>query len=179
MLKKLFLVDILKVIDGFGSISQRHGSADPDPHQNITDPQHCIQAASSQRIQENSRQINDLLTFAQAMPRHVDLPSPLSSHKTTGSNSGDSTALSGLSSGSGTSDVGGAPAANYKNMQLSLISVQKQLTALKSLVERNSQALQAKEAKVAALEATSRQLALLLLTEANLTLCADTLAGGG
>ena len=25
-----------------GSISQRHGSADPDPHQNVMDPQHCI-----------------------------------------------------------------------------------------------------------------------------------------
>jgi hypothetical protein len=24
-----------------GSISQRHGSADPDPHQNVMDPQHC------------------------------------------------------------------------------------------------------------------------------------------
>jgi hypothetical protein len=148
------------------------------------DPQHCLQATSSQRIQENSRQINDLLIFAQAMPRHVDLPSPLSGRKTIGGNSGDSTALSGLSSVSGTSDgspdIGGvAPAASYKNMQLSLMSVQKQLMALKSLAERNSQALQAKEAKVAALEATSRQLALLLLTEANLTLCADTAAGGG
>jgi hypothetical protein len=138
------------------------------------DPQHCLQAASSQRIQENSRQINDLLTFAQAMPRPQPLPSPLSSRKTTGSNSGDSTALSGVSSGSGTS--GPSPDVNYKNMQLSLMSVQKQLTALKSLAERNSQALQA---KVAALEATSRQLALLLLTEANLTLCADTAAGEG
>jgi hypothetical protein len=174
-------------IEGSGSISQRHGSADPDPdpHQNVMDPQHCLQATSSQRIQENSRQINDLLIFAQAMPRHVDLPSPLSGRKTIGGNSGDSTALSGLSSGSATSDaspdVGGgvAPATSYKNMQLSLMSVQKQLTALKSLAERNSQALQAKEAKVAALEATSRQLALLLLTEANLTLCADTAAGGG
>jgi hypothetical protein len=27
-------------IEGSGSISQRHGSADPDPHQNIMDPQH-------------------------------------------------------------------------------------------------------------------------------------------
>jgi hypothetical protein len=27
-----------------GSISQRHGSADPDPHQNVMDPQHCYQA---------------------------------------------------------------------------------------------------------------------------------------
>jgi hypothetical protein len=28
-----------------GSISQRHGSADPDPdpHQNVMDPQHCLQ----------------------------------------------------------------------------------------------------------------------------------------
>jgi len=25
-----------------GSVSQRHGSADPDPHQNVMDPQHCL-----------------------------------------------------------------------------------------------------------------------------------------
>ena len=25
-----------------GSISQRHGSADPDPHQNVMDPEHCL-----------------------------------------------------------------------------------------------------------------------------------------
>ncbi len=33
-------------IEGFGSISQRHGSADPDPnpHQNVMDPEHCFQA---------------------------------------------------------------------------------------------------------------------------------------
>jgi hypothetical protein len=24
-----------------GSISQRHGSADPDPHRNVMDPEHC------------------------------------------------------------------------------------------------------------------------------------------
>jgi hypothetical protein len=28
---------------GSGSISQRHGSADPDPNQNVMDPQHCHQ----------------------------------------------------------------------------------------------------------------------------------------
>jgi hypothetical protein len=28
-------------IAGSGSISQRHGSEDPDPHQNVMDPQHC------------------------------------------------------------------------------------------------------------------------------------------
>jgi hypothetical protein len=28
---------------GSGSISQRHGSADPDPHQNVMDSQHwCV-----------------------------------------------------------------------------------------------------------------------------------------
>ncbi len=26
---------------GSGSIIQKYGSADPDPHQNVTDPQHC------------------------------------------------------------------------------------------------------------------------------------------
>ncbi len=26
---------------GSGSISQRYGSGEPDPHQNVTDPQHC------------------------------------------------------------------------------------------------------------------------------------------
>jgi hypothetical protein len=26
---------------GAGSVSQRYGSADPDPYQNVTDPQHC------------------------------------------------------------------------------------------------------------------------------------------
>ncbi len=27
--------------EGSGSINQRHGSADPDPPQNVMDPQHC------------------------------------------------------------------------------------------------------------------------------------------
>jgi hypothetical protein len=26
-----------------GSISQRHGSVDPDPHQNVMDPEHCLE----------------------------------------------------------------------------------------------------------------------------------------
>jgi len=26
---------------GSGSIGQRYGSGDPDPHQNVKDPQHC------------------------------------------------------------------------------------------------------------------------------------------
>jgi hypothetical protein len=32
-------------IEGSGSIIQRHGSPDPDPHQNVMDPQHCPQAS--------------------------------------------------------------------------------------------------------------------------------------
>jgi hypothetical protein len=31
-------------IEGSGSISQRHGSADPDTHQNVMDPQHCLKS---------------------------------------------------------------------------------------------------------------------------------------
>ncbi len=52
MLKKLFFAGISKVNDensriwdpdpGSGSISQRHGSADPDPLQNVMDPQHWL-----------------------------------------------------------------------------------------------------------------------------------------
>jgi hypothetical protein len=30
----------------YGSISQRHGSADPDPHQNAMDPEHCLKVLS-------------------------------------------------------------------------------------------------------------------------------------
>jgi hypothetical protein len=29
-------------IAGSGSISQRHRSVDPDPHQNVMDPEHCL-----------------------------------------------------------------------------------------------------------------------------------------
>jgi hypothetical protein len=32
----------LKKVVGSGSISQRYGYADPDPHKNVTDPQHWL-----------------------------------------------------------------------------------------------------------------------------------------
>jgi hypothetical protein len=32
---------------GSGSISLRHGSADPDPHQNVMDPEHCLATLAS------------------------------------------------------------------------------------------------------------------------------------
>ncbi len=35
-----------------GSISQRHGSADPDPHQNDMDPQHCQEPSRCQPQEE-------------------------------------------------------------------------------------------------------------------------------
>jgi hypothetical protein len=31
-----------------GSISQRYGSADPDSHQNLKDPQHCFLVTTNQ-----------------------------------------------------------------------------------------------------------------------------------
>jgi hypothetical protein len=44
------------------SISQRHGSADPDPHQNVMDPQHCFKltlVTSKQEIE--GRQVASLI----------------------------------------------------------------------------------------------------------------------
>jgi hypothetical protein len=41
---KIFLKSLEKGVGsvfGSGSISQMYESADPDPHQNVTDPQHC------------------------------------------------------------------------------------------------------------------------------------------
>jgi hypothetical protein len=43
MKKNIFFASLksLKKGVGSGSIGQRYGSADPDPHQNVTNPQHC------------------------------------------------------------------------------------------------------------------------------------------
>jgi hypothetical protein len=35
---------------GSGSISQRYGSKDPDPHQNVTDPQHWFLLVSGREL---------------------------------------------------------------------------------------------------------------------------------
>jgi hypothetical protein len=39
---------------GSGSISQRHGSEDPDPdsepHQKVTDPQHCLNIFEANKL---------------------------------------------------------------------------------------------------------------------------------
>jgi hypothetical protein len=39
----------------YRSISQRYGSVDPDPHQNVTDPQHCFNVRSGRDIFENHK----------------------------------------------------------------------------------------------------------------------------
>ncbi len=43
-------------IEGSGSINQRHGSADPDPdpHQNVMDPQHCPKLNAPVRYPPNT-----------------------------------------------------------------------------------------------------------------------------
>jgi hypothetical protein len=50
-MKKLYLYASLKLLEtgvgsgvgsGSGSVSQRYGSANPDPHQNVTDPLHWL-----------------------------------------------------------------------------------------------------------------------------------------
>jgi hypothetical protein len=34
------------------AISQRHGSADPDPHQNVMDPEHCLVYLGDNGVQD-------------------------------------------------------------------------------------------------------------------------------
>jgi hypothetical protein len=38
-----------KAGSGSGSVSQWYGSADPDPYQNVTDPQHCLKVRKMKR----------------------------------------------------------------------------------------------------------------------------------
>jgi hypothetical protein len=35
---------------GSGPISESYGSADPDPHQNVMDPEHCFHEKSFSRV---------------------------------------------------------------------------------------------------------------------------------
>ncbi len=53
----------MKKIAGYGSISQSHGSTDPDPdpHQNVMDPQHCCIVTVRCTLQGNTTQENALL----------------------------------------------------------------------------------------------------------------------
>jgi hypothetical protein len=62
--KKKFFFGVLKVSDeiagsgsesGSRSISQRHGSADPDPHQNVMDPENCLPYIEKKAKRERGR----------------------------------------------------------------------------------------------------------------------------
>jgi hypothetical protein len=43
--KIIFFASLKSLKKEVGSISQSHGTGDPDPHQNVTDPQHCLKEA--------------------------------------------------------------------------------------------------------------------------------------
>jgi hypothetical protein len=67
-LKKLVFVGFLMVNDensgirsGSGSISQRHVSADPDPHQNVMDPQHCLHHMYKVSTEQRTKSICQLV----------------------------------------------------------------------------------------------------------------------
>jgi hypothetical protein len=49
---------------GSGSVCQRHGSADQDPYQNVTDPQHCDQAFSMPTL---GLEMTNLVTFVKIL----------------------------------------------------------------------------------------------------------------
>jgi hypothetical protein len=51
---------------GSGFISQRHGSADPDPQQNVMDPQHCRQSTTNNRQQTTDEREPTATTYQQS-----------------------------------------------------------------------------------------------------------------
>ncbi len=53
---------------GSGSISQRHGSVDPDPHQNVMDPQHWDPGSGMAKIRIRDKHLMFLLRL-QALSR--------------------------------------------------------------------------------------------------------------
>jgi hypothetical protein len=56
---------------GSGSISQRHGYADPDPHQNVMDPEHCAKPLKTHRHKgKHDEMWYHLVKLVQ--PLHVD-----------------------------------------------------------------------------------------------------------
>jgi hypothetical protein len=63
-----------KAGSGSGSTSQRHGSADPDPdpHQNVMDPQHCLQLSTCLGMVEESD--DTVLVLVRADPAAAVVP---------------------------------------------------------------------------------------------------------
>jgi hypothetical protein len=65
-----------------GSISQRYGSADPDPHQIVMDPQHCFQDDHVQLFKRclDSNPGSCCICLARYQPRHLFPPSFTTHH---------------------------------------------------------------------------------------------------
>jgi hypothetical protein len=63
-------------IAGSGSISQRHGSVDPDPRQNVTDPEHCLKHNSKAfvnlEVSEGARESGQLCSAVQQVYRQEE-----------------------------------------------------------------------------------------------------------
>ncbi len=55
------IVSLKSLKKGVGSISQKYVSTDPDPHQNVTDPQHCCEGETvTLRYLEGALKLEDL-----------------------------------------------------------------------------------------------------------------------
>ncbi len=65
--KTCFLLESWKSLtkragSGSGSVTQWHGSADPDPNQNVTDPQHCIKTIKYYQRKKAGTKIYEIIT---------------------------------------------------------------------------------------------------------------------
>jgi hypothetical protein len=65
---------------GSGSISDRYGAGDPDPHQNVTDPQHCFVEKFAKNVPTDflsKRSDPDLIQLLRIRPcQNVPNPDP-------------------------------------------------------------------------------------------------------
>jgi hypothetical protein len=57
---------------GVGSVSERYGSGDPDPHQNVTDPQHCLNFSPCNLFEWTSIDLLSLGGFGQEIYLRVE-----------------------------------------------------------------------------------------------------------
>ncbi len=65
---------------GSGSISQRYGSADPDPLQNDMDPEHCLQGGEPRRLHHHHLPLPLRRHVRGRGPRHAHVPLRLLVH---------------------------------------------------------------------------------------------------
>lgn len=118
-----------------------------------------VHSSTNQRIDDNERQISSLILAAASRSKLED------SHL---HRSWEMAALTGASQEAG---AAGGSSSSSRNMQLSLMSMQTQLAAVRALAEKNSQAAAAKDAKLDRIETAGKQMMQMLMTEGNITLC--------